>query len=74
MMTIKTRVVNDENEFALLREKWEALLNNSSNMSIYLTYQWIYTWWQHFSKNVGLNLVVFEEGDTMLPSVDTSIV
>jgi len=65
-MTIKTRIVYDENEFALLKEQWEGLFNNSVDGSIYLTYQWIYTWWQHFGKKVELNLVIFEEDDKII--------
>ncbi len=37
-----------ESEFTAVREEWNALLSRNYNKSIFLTWEWLYSWWQHF--------------------------
>lgn len=43
------KVLQTESEFLDLRPDWQALLLHCAQGSIYLTWEWMYTWWQVFS-------------------------
>lgn len=45
---ISTRVIVSDEEFAALKPCWSALLARSRANTIFLTWEWLYTWWQHF--------------------------
>lgn len=43
------KVLQTESEFQDLQPDWQPLLLNCAQGSIYLTWEWMYTWWQVFS-------------------------
>lgn len=43
--------------FEGLRDEWNDLLKNSSSDCFFLTWEWLYTWWKHFSENSQLHIV-----------------
>ena len=42
-------LIQDAQSFELLREEWEALLQASAANGLFLTWEWLATWWKHFS-------------------------
>ncbi len=40
--------VIDENDFSAIRSEWNALLASSRSNSVFLTWEWLFTWWRHF--------------------------
>lgn len=51
----------DEKGFADLREDWSRLLQLSGQRSIFLTWEWLFSWWQHFHHDKKLYLLCARE-------------
>jgi CelD/BcsL family acetyltransferase involved in cellulose biosynthesis len=47
---VKTEVYTDAAGFAALREEWNPLLRNSASDTIFLTWEWQSTWWEHLGE------------------------
>lgn len=43
--------------FEKLREEWTSLLEASASSSMFLTWEWLSTWWRHLSEGRGLFLL-----------------
>ncbi len=50
-------VVTEEIQFSALKEEWNALLGESENNEITLTWEWLHTWWDAF-KNASRKLLI----------------
>lgn len=62
MITVKT--IRDVEEFARLKDPWNTLLENTSRESTFLTWEWLFTWWNHFNNGNELCLLLaFEENE-----------
>jgi CelD/BcsL family acetyltransferase involved in cellulose biosynthesis len=47
---VKTQVYTDATGFAALREEWNPLLRHSVSNTIFLTWEWQSTWWEHLGE------------------------
>jgi CelD/BcsL family acetyltransferase involved in cellulose biosynthesis len=67
MTDTKIRIISESNEFESLSEVWDSLLRKSKdNNPIYLTHEWLLTWWKHFGESKKLNVLLIEkEGQTI---------
>jgi CelD/BcsL family acetyltransferase involved in cellulose biosynthesis len=45
-----TQVYTDATGFAALRQEWNPLLRNSTSDTIFLTWEWQSTWWEHVGR------------------------
>jgi CelD/BcsL family acetyltransferase involved in cellulose biosynthesis len=55
-------VITEAGEFESLSGIWDSLLQRDGrDNSIYLTYEWISTWWRHFGEGKKLNILVVEK-------------
>lgn len=43
------KAVTEADEFSALEDEWKALLRNSNSGNVFLTWEWISTWWECFS-------------------------
>ncbi len=43
-------LVDDEAGFSALRDEWRALLQESAADTVFLTWEWLYTWWRHVGR------------------------
>jgi CelD/BcsL family acetyltransferase involved in cellulose biosynthesis len=61
------RVVTDPKEFEALAPVWNSLLENCHDeSSMYLSLEWLATWWRYFGEGKRLNLLLFErDGQTI---------
>jgi CelD/BcsL family acetyltransferase involved in cellulose biosynthesis len=67
MSGISIRVVTELKEFKSLFEVWNALLQMSGgDNSIYITHEWLSTWWMHFGKGRKLNILLLEKGHRVI--------
>jgi CelD/BcsL family acetyltransferase involved in cellulose biosynthesis len=58
---LKIREVND---FSHLKEEWDILLKMSLfGDNVFLTWEWLSTWWKHFSEGRKLLLLTVEDGE-----------
>jgi len=56
------RVITDLEKFKSLAGVWDNLLKKCGDeSSIYLTHEWLFTWWQHFGKGKELNILLVEK-------------
>ena len=60
MSAVQVRRLTDA-EFGALRDDWNALLCRSAADNIFLTWEWLHTWWEHFGSNKNLLLLAIED-------------
>jgi len=59
--------VTEIDDIYSLREKWNCLLkNNVLGNNIFLTWEWLSTWWKHFGEGRKLLILHVEEGNEVL--------
>src|ERR1051326_581755 len=63
---LQVRVVEREEEFRLLATEWNLLLARSAANTIFLTWEWLYSWWQHFGSGSQLAIILIERGNKLL--------
>lgn len=56
--------IQTEGEFEELKDEWNQLLCRSHSNSIFLTWEWLYTWWKyyHFNRKLFIVTVRDQEG------------
>ena len=61
MSTTTIRIVTESKEFEGLKEAWDSLLQQCNDDSpMYLTHEWVWTWWKHFGEGKNLNILLIE--------------
>lgn len=61
------RVVTDLKDFESLRGVWDSLQQKCRDEnSIYLTHEWLLTWWKHFREGKKLNILLIEKEDQVI--------
>lgn len=63
---MKIREVTSTKEFNALKDKWTELLKKSSNDNIFLTHEWLNTWWKYFGEGKELKIILVEENDKLV--------
>jgi CelD/BcsL family acetyltransferase involved in cellulose biosynthesis len=48
-------------KFRSLKEDWNKLLSKSAFDTVFLTWEWLYTWWEKYSSRNQLHIVIFRE-------------
>jgi len=65
MLSIKK--ISTQNEFSKLKDDWNVLLKKSKCDTLFLTWEWMYTWWECFKDNKQLFiLTVHEENENLV--------
>jgi CelD/BcsL family acetyltransferase involved in cellulose biosynthesis len=54
--------IEDPTRFADLREEWDELLAASPANCLFLTWEWLYTWWKHLGGRRRLHLLLVRDG------------
>jgi CelD/BcsL family acetyltransferase involved in cellulose biosynthesis len=60
MLTVE-RIKSTE-EFAALRTEWSELVQASASNCVFLSWEWMYTWWRHLSEDRRLHLITVRRG------------
>src|SRR2546426_5771663 len=55
-MSLATSICRSAEEFSLLADEWDSLLEGSRSHSVFLSWGWLYAWWRQFG--VGRELVL----------------
>ncbi|MEW6730722.1 MAG: GNAT family N-acetyltransferase [Acidobacteriota bacterium] len=63
---LQISTIEREADFAVLREPWNSLLKRSTADTIFLTWEWLYTWWQHFGAGRQLSIMLVRYGDEIV--------
>jgi len=59
-------VINTEKRFEAIREEWMDLLAHSSSDCIFLTWEWLHTWWKHLADTRKLHILVIRNGADLI--------
>lgn len=59
-------VVDNATGFAALREEWTDLLAASTSDCLFLTWEWLHTWWTHFGAPRRLFIVTVRAGSQLI--------
>lgn len=63
---LKIKIYDNFEEMQYLKERWNDLLVQSTFPNIFLTWEWITTWWKWFGQNGKLRLLEVFEGERMV--------
>src|SRR5450756_2678880 len=61
--SVETRLIEDSSAFALLEPFWNRIVVQSAANTCHSTFEWLFTWWQHFGTDRRLLLLVVYEHD-----------
>lgn len=64
--SLELRVITDLGEFAELRDRWDAAIQRSCDPSVFLTWEWLTSWWRHFGGAAAPHVVVVTNGDDIV--------
>ena len=54
---IAVEKIEDTARFEALKDEWNELLKNSASDCLFLTWEWLYTWWKHLSEDRRLHII-----------------
>lgn len=63
---VRTAVLSDTQAFASLQDSWQELLTNSAHNNLFLTWQWLFTWWMHEHQGRTLHIVIVHLDDRLI--------
>src|SRR5437879_10542391 len=58
--------IEDSGGFEKLREEWTDLLHGSASNCLFLTWEWLYTWWKHLSAGRRLFIITVRCGQELI--------
>jgi CelD/BcsL family acetyltransferase involved in cellulose biosynthesis len=59
---IVLEIIDTDKRFKEIREEWMKLSPQSSSECIFLTWEWLYTWWKHLAGNRKLHILAIRSG------------
>jgi CelD/BcsL family acetyltransferase involved in cellulose biosynthesis len=63
---MKVTLVRDIEGFANLRNQWRSLLDRSRPNHVFMTWEWLFTWWKYFGQERELFVLVLKDGDEVV--------
>jgi CelD/BcsL family acetyltransferase involved in cellulose biosynthesis len=63
---IRIETIADVEGFHALRAEWTELLESSSSNCIFLTWEWLSTWWKHLGGGRQLHLIAVRQGRELI--------
>jgi CelD/BcsL family acetyltransferase involved in cellulose biosynthesis len=63
---MKIREISSVDDFKSIRGTWNDLLAKSHDKNIFLTWEWLFVWWEHFSDNKKLKILMVEDQDDII--------
>jgi CelD/BcsL family acetyltransferase involved in cellulose biosynthesis len=66
MSAISVETITDAATFRDLREEWTGLLDRSPADCLFLTWEWLYTWWTHLGLGRRLSIVTVRRGGELI--------
>lgn len=59
-------IVDDPARFAAIRGEWTELLQNSDSDNLFLTWEWLHTWWRHLGAGRKLTILMLRSGRKLI--------
>ncbi len=63
---LRVSVVTELADFAALRTPWNALLRESRSDCVFLTWEWLHTWWTHLGGDLSLHILLVWDGEELI--------
>jgi CelD/BcsL family acetyltransferase involved in cellulose biosynthesis len=63
--TFSVEKIDDSSRFAELRLEWADLLESSASPCLFLTWEWLHTWWQHLAADRRLSILAVRCGSQL---------
>ena len=63
---IRIHLINDSKSFESLRGDWNVLLQKSPNQDIFLTWEWLFSWWKCYGSHKELQIITAWCGDDLV--------
>src|SRR5262249_22506113 len=60
---MKLETIETFEEFAAKRDEWNALLESSASDCVFLTHEWLSTWWKHLAQGRLRILTALDRGN-----------
>jgi CelD/BcsL family acetyltransferase involved in cellulose biosynthesis len=65
--------IDDLARFEALRSEWNALLASSVSNGLFLTWEWLFTWWKHLSRGRRLQLVLVRRAGELVAAAPLAL-
>jgi len=59
-------IVTSAGEFEAMRDAWHQLEEDSDNFSVFMSWEWMYTWWEVFGAGKQLHIITVRDQDDKL--------
>lgn len=59
-------IIEDTARFRDLKDEWSGLLDDSGSDCLFLTWEWLYTWWTHLSQGRRLFILAVRSGRDLI--------
>jgi len=66
MVELSIKEVNDIEAFQSLKERWNMLLQQCPDNNVFLTWEWLFTWWRHYGQDKKLRIFLIKESDRVI--------
>jgi CelD/BcsL family acetyltransferase involved in cellulose biosynthesis len=63
---MELQLIDQPDEFFRMRDEWDALLGNSVSDCVFLTHDWLSTWWKHLAADRRLSILAARDGDRLV--------
>jgi len=67
-VTYRVQIISEE-EFLKIKDEWTYLLENSESNTIFLTWEWLSTWWKFYHKNKDLFIITVRDACRVLQGI-----
>ena len=64
--SLRVETIADAEEFTGLRDEWSMLLAASPSNNLFLTWEWLHTWWTHLGGSAQLTLLTVRRGSELV--------
>jgi CelD/BcsL family acetyltransferase involved in cellulose biosynthesis len=59
-------IINTSDQFLQLRDEWNALLESSRSNCLFLTHEWLFTWWKHLAAGRPLSILTARDSGELV--------
>lgn len=63
---LRVETIDDPARFEALRDSWNELLESSPSDTVFLTWEWLHSWWKHLSAGTKLHVISISRGSRIL--------
>ncbi|MEX0739698.1 MAG: GNAT family N-acetyltransferase [Pseudohongiella sp.] len=66
MSTFESKWISDTEDFRALQHEWNELLRSSTCNTLFMTWEWLFTWWQHLAERRKLAILTIRQDGRLM--------